>query len=51
MVIGCELDEFYGNDKLVNIWSNLFLNEEIKKRDFKIMGWLFFYPSQTKQLY
>ena len=41
MLIGCELDDFYENDKLFNFWSNIFFNEEIKKRNFKITGWLF----------
>ena len=36
----CESVEFYENDKLINFWSNKFINEEIK-RDFKITGWRF----------
>ena len=41
MVIGCELDELYENDKLFNFWSNKFTNKEIELRSFKITGWSF----------
>ena len=39
ILIGCETDELFENDKLFNFWSNNFTNEEIQKRKFKITGW------------
>ena len=41
ILIGCESDELFENDKLFNFWSNKFINEEIQKRDFQITGWSF----------
>ena len=41
ILIGCELDELYENDKLFNLWSNKFLNKEIEMRKFEITGWPF----------
>ena len=38
ILIGCESVEIYKNDKLINFWSNKFVNQEIEKRDFKITG-------------
>ena len=39
IIIGCESDDLYENDKLFNFWSKKILNEEIKMRDFKVRGW------------
>ena len=41
ILIGCESDELFENDKLFNFWSNKFINNEIEKRDFQITGRLF----------
>ena len=41
ILIGCESDDFFENDKLFNFWSNKFINNEIEKRDFQITGWPF----------
>ena len=41
MIISCNSDELYENDKLFNIWSNKIINKEIEKRIFKITGWSF----------
>ena len=41
ILIACESDELYENNKLFNFWSNKFINEEIQKRKFKITGYLF----------
>ena len=41
VLIGCESDELYENDKLFNFWSNKFINNKIEKRDFQITGWPF----------
>ena len=41
ILIGCESDESFENDKLFNFWSNKFINEEVQKRKFKITGWPF----------
>ena len=41
ILIGCESDELYENDKLFNFWSNKSLNEEKQKRKFKITAWPF----------
>ena len=41
ILIGCESDELFENDKLFNFWSNKFINEEVQKRKFKITGWPF----------
>ena len=38
ILIGCQLDELFENDKLFNFWSNKFINEEIQKRDFQMSG-------------
>ena len=38
ILIGCELDELFENDKLFNFWSKKFINEKIQKRDFQISG-------------
>ena len=41
ILIGCEADELFENDKLFKFWSNKFINNEIEKRDFQITGWPF----------
>ena len=41
ILIGCESDELFENDKLFNFLSNKFINNEIEKRDFQITGWPF----------
>ena len=41
ILIACESDELYENDKLFNIWSNKFINNEIEKKTFQIPGWPF----------
>ena len=41
ILIGCESDELYKNDKLFNFWSNESINKEIEKRDFRIRGCIF----------
>ena len=41
ILIGCESDELFENDRLFNFWSDKFINEEIQKRNFKITGWPF----------
>ena len=41
ILIGCESDELFENDKLFNFWSNKFINEEVQKRKFKITRWPF----------
>ena len=41
ILIGCGSDELFENDKLINFWSNKFINTEIEKRDFQITGWPF----------
>ena len=41
ILIGCESDELFENDKLFNFWSNKFINEKVQKRKFKITGWPF----------
>ena len=41
ILIGCESDELYENNKIFNFWFNKFINEEIQKRKFKITGWSF----------
>ena len=41
ILIGCQSDELYENDKPYNFWSNEFLKKKRKKRDFKIKGWPF----------
>ena len=41
ILIGCESDELFENDKLFKFWSNKFINTEIEKRDFQITGWPF----------
>ena len=33
ILIGCESDELYENDKLFNFWSNNSVNKETEKRD------------------
>ena len=38
ILIGCESDEIYENDKVFNLWSNKFMNKKIEKRGFKITG-------------
>ena len=38
ILIGCESDVLYENDKLFNFWSNKFINKEIKNRDFQMTG-------------
>ena len=41
ILIGCESDELFENDKLFNFWSNKYINNEIEKRNFQISGWPF----------
>ena len=41
ILIGCESDELYENDKLLSFWCNIFINKEIEKRGFKITRWSF----------
>ena len=41
ILIGCESDKLFENDKLFNFWSNKFINNEIEKRNFQITGWPF----------
>ena len=41
ILIGCESDELFENDKLFIFWSNNFINEEVQKRKFKMTGWPF----------
>ena len=41
ILIGCESDELFENDKLFNFWSNKFINNEIENRNFQITGWPF----------
>ena len=41
ILIACESDELFENDKLYNFWSNKFINDEIEKRNFRITGWPF----------
>ena len=38
ILIGCELGELHEKDKLINLWSNKFVNEEIETRKFKLTG-------------
>ena len=38
ILIGCESNELFENDKLFNFWSNKFINEEVQKRKYKITG-------------
>ena len=41
ILIGCESDEFFENNKLFNFWSKKYINNEIEKRNFQISGWPF----------
>ena len=41
ILIGCESDVLFENDKLFNFWSNKFINQEIENRDFRLTGWPF----------
>ena len=41
ILIGCESDELFENNKLFNFWSNKYINNEIEKRNFQISGWPF----------
>ena len=41
ILFSCESDELNQNDKLLNFWSDKFINEELEKGNFKITGWLF----------
>ena len=41
ILIACEADELFENDKLFNFWSNKIINNEIEKRDFRMTGWPF----------
>ena len=40
IIIGCESDGLYENNKLFNFWSNKFIKEEIEKRKLKMTEWL-----------
>ena len=41
IIIGCESDVRYENQKLFNFWSKKLINKEIEKTDFKLPGWSF----------
>ena len=41
ILIGCQSDELFENDKLFIFWSNKFRNEEIEMRNFDLTGWSF----------
>ena len=41
ILIGCESDELYENNKLFNFWSNKCINKEKEDRDFKMTGYPF----------
>ena len=41
ILIGCESDELFENDKLFNFWSNKYINNEIERGNFQITGWPF----------
>ena len=41
VLIECDSDELYEDDKLFNFWSNKFINKEMEMRNFKITGWPF----------
>ena len=41
ILIGCDSDELFENDKLFNFWSNKFMNNEIENRKFQVTGWPF----------
>ena len=41
ILIGCELDVLFENNKLFNCWSIKFINKEIENRDFRMTGWPF----------
>ena len=41
ILVACESDELYENDKLINSWWNKFSKKEIEKRDFNRSGWPF----------
>ena len=41
ILIGCESDELFENDKLFNFWSNKLINKEIENRNFRLTGWPF----------
>ena len=41
ILMGCESEELYENDKLFVFWSNKFINAEMQKRKIKITGWPF----------
>ena len=49
--IGCELDEFYGNDKLFSFCYNKCNNKEIQMRNFKITGWSFMTLGKKKTFF
>ena len=41
ILIGCDFDELFENDKLFNFWCNKLINKEIEQRYFQITGWPF----------
>ena len=41
ILIGCESNRLYENDKLINFRSNKVIKKEIQQRGFKISGWSF----------
>ena len=41
ILIGCESEELFENDKLFKFWSNKFINNEIENRNFQKTGWPF----------
>ena len=38
ILIGCNSDELYENDKLFKLWSNKFRNKHFEMRNFKKTG-------------
>ena len=41
ILIGCESDGIFENDKLFNFWSNKFIKKETEIGNFKLTGWSF----------
>ena len=41
ILIGCESDGIFENDKLCKFWSNKILDKEIEIRNLKTTGWSF----------
>ena len=52
ILIGCESDEIYENDKSsFNFRSNKFILKEIKMKNFKKIGWPFMTLFKKKQFF